>query len=347
MPPEPGGDADGGRLVRLQMDVGQGVLPPRDPVPRLGVEDARGAGLQGYAQLAQLSLVPLELALERLVVLGVVRVVLVPGHGRGDLRGGQEPPRGQQADHQVDQALGADARHALDASSDRACRHTSRAADWRRGLAHRVSAPGRRGALARWVSVGGIRWRSGTVTQLGRRWRGAAELSVRVGSETLRALAYPALVGEPAVGDRVLLNVTALHLGLGTGGYALVVALPDRLPPDPDGPGHVVKARYTPLQAVVLAADEESSPHRSVLAAAESLDGMPVVTAGLHSAVPAILAGIHERRPDARVGYVMTDGGALPAWFSLTLDALAGRLAGTVTTGQAFGGDLEATNVHS
>ncbi len=170
---------------------------------------------------------------------------------------------------------------------------------------------------------------------------------MRVGSETLRALAYPALVGEPAVGDRVLLNVTALHLGLGTGGYALVVALPDRLPPDPDGPGHVVKARYTPLQAVVLAADEESSPHRSVLAAAESLDGMPVVTAGLHSAVPAILAGIHERRPDARVGYVMTDGGALPAWFSLTLDALAGRLAGTVTTGQAFGGDLEATNVHS
>src|SRR5262245_19588084 len=143
---------------------------------------------------------------------------------------------------------------------------------------------------ARWVSVKQpsaevrvIRWRSGTVTQTGRRWRGAVELSVSVGSDVLSALAYPALVGEPTVGDRVLLNVTALQLGLGTGGYALVVAIPDRLPPDADGPGHVVKARYTPVQAVVLAADEESSPHRAALAESDTIGGMPVVTAGLHS----------------------------------------------------------------
>jgi hypothetical protein len=43
----------------------------------------------------------------------------------------------------------------------------------------------------------------------------------------------------------------------------------------------------------------------------------------------------------------MTDGGALPAWFSRTLDGLADLLCGTVTVGQAFGGDLEATNIHS
>ena len=42
----------------------------------------------------------------------------------------------------------------------------------------------------------------------------------------VRALAYPQLVGDPAVGDRVLLNVSALARGLGTGGYALVVAGP-------------------------------------------------------------------------------------------------------------------------
>ena len=74
---------------------------------------------------------------------------------------------------------------------------------------------------------------------------------------------------------------------------------------------------------------------------------MPVVTADLHSALPAILAGIHADRPAARVAYVMTDGGALPAWFSRTLDGLRGHLAGTVTTGQAFGGDLEASTVHT
>src|SRR5690606_29868965 len=121
----------------------------------------------------------------------------------------------------------------------------------------------------------------------------------------------------------------------------------DRLPPDPTGPGHVVKARYTPLQAIVLAADEEASPHRAALQEADDLDGMPVVLADLHSALPAVLAGIHAERPDARVAYVMTDGGALPAWFSRTVSDLADRLAGTVTVGQAFGGDLEATNVHS
>ena len=169
----------------------------------------------------------------------------------------------------------------------------------------------------------------------------------------MRALAYPDLVGDPVPGDRVLLNVGALVMGLGTGGYALVVALPDRLPADPvadgttrDG-GHLVKARYTPLQAIRLGVDEEASPHRTVMAAATSLDGMPVVTADLHSALPAVLAGVHADRPGARVAYVMTDGGALPAWFSRTLDGLREHLAGTVTPGQAFGGDLEAGTVHT
>ena len=170
---------------------------------------------------------------------------------------------------------------------------------------------------------------------------------------SVRALAYPELVGEPEPGDRVLLNVGALVMGLGTGGYALVVALPDRLPPDPDADGttrdagHLVKARYTPLQPIVSGVDEEASPHRAAMAAATSLDGMPVVTADLHSALPAILAGVHADRPAARVAYVMTDGGALPAWFSRTLDGLRDHLAGTITAGQAFGGDLEASTVHT
>ncbi len=190
------------------------------------------------------------------------------------------------------------------------------------------------------------------MTGLGRRWRGAVELDVDVDGDAVRALAYPTLVGEPRPGDRVLLNVGALALGLGTGGYALVVALPDRLPADPPGPagrdaGHMVKARYTPLQAIMMGVDEQASPNHDALAAADSVDGLPVVTADLHSALPAVLAGVRADRPEARVAYVMTDGGALPAWFSRTLDGLAGLLAGVVTVGQAFGGDLEAVNVHS
>lgn len=181
-----------------------------------------------------------------------------------------------------------------------------------------------------------------------RAWRGVVEVAVETDSGEIPALAYPDMVGEPHSGDRVLLNTTALDMGLGTGGFALVVALPDRLPTATfKGPGHIVKARYSPLQTVRLAVDEEDSPARAVMQRAEHLAGMPVVTADLHSALPAILAGILLDRPSAKVAYVMTDGGALAAGFSRILDSLAGTLAGTVTTGQAWGGDLEAVTVHS
>jgi hypothetical protein len=201
-----------------------------------------------------------------------------------------------------------------------------------------------------------ITWRSGTVSGIRREWPGAIELDVSVGEALVRALAYPALTGLPRPGDRVLLNTRALDLGLGTGGYALVVAIPDRLPPDPAPGGHLVKARYTPLQATVAGADEQGSPYHDVLRDADDVGGMPVVVADLHSALPAVLAGVFDQaertggnssRP--RVVYVMQDGGALPAWFSRTCAALAeaGWLAATVTTGQAFGGDLETVTVHT
>ena len=192
-----------------------------------------------------------------------------------------------------------------------------------------------------------IRWRRGRVTELGRAWSDAQELTVDVpGDGTLRALAHPSVVGLPRVGDDVLLNTTAWAQRLGTGGYALVVAVPDRLPADPTGPGHLVKGRYTPLQVTVQGVDEQETEHHATIAAAEDVGGMPVVVADLHSALPAVLAGVEATAP-LRVAYVMTDGGALPAAFSRTLDALADRLAGVVTVGQAFGGDLEAVTVHT
>ncbi|MGV9307234.1 DUF3866 family protein [Nonomuraea sp. NPDC003727] len=191
-----------------------------------------------------------------------------------------------------------------------------------------------------------IRWRKGEVVGIRREWPGAVELEVTVPEGTCRALAYPPLVGRPEPGDEVLLNTTALAMGLGTGGYAMVVAVPNRLPEDPDGPGHLVKARYTPLQATVLGADEQESPFHEVLREADSLDGMPVVVADLHSALPAILCGMS---PRPRVAYVMLDGGALPAWFSMAAARLreVGWLAGVVTVGQAFGGDVEAVTTHT
>ena len=188
--------------------------------------------------------------------------------------------------------------------------------------------------------------REGRVLGVTRTWPGAVELAVSVDGAEAAALAYPALVGAPEPGDRVLLNTSAVDLGLGTGGYHLVVALLDRLPPDAPAAGHIVKARYTPHQATVLGVSEEASPHAAALAAATSVDGMPVVVADLHSALPPVLVGVLERRPGARVAYVMTDRGALPLWLSRTVPAVRPLLCGTVTAGQAFGGDLEAVTLH-
>lgn len=198
-----------------------------------------------------------------------------------------------------------------------------------------------------------IQWREATVERVRAQWRGAVEYDVTLRgptSDTVLALAYTDLVGEPLPGDRVLLNVGALDRGLGTGGMALIVAIPDRLPADPGpGPGHIVKARYTPMQTMVLGVDEQESPHHEVLRNATGINAMPVIMADLHSAVPAILAGLREAEPEVRAVYVMTDGGALPIAFSRAVAGLteAGWLAGTVTVGQAFGGDLEAVNVHT
>jgi len=192
-----------------------------------------------------------------------------------------------------------------------------------------------------------IRWRVGEVVSTGREWSGALELETAVEGAILPALAYPVLVGRPELGDTVILNTSALSLDLGTGGYALVVAVPSRLPGDSAGPGHLVKGRYLPTQATVLGVDEQDSPHHQTLRDAESLDGMPVVIADLHSAVPAVLAGIRLDYPRAKVAYLMTDGGALVAWFSRTVSELADDLVGTVTVGQALGGDLEAVTVHT
>src|SRR5690625_2659476 len=198
-------------------------------------------------------------------------------------------------------------------------------------------------------------WRRGVVREIGPGWRGVQELLVEVtepveGRTQVRALFYLETTGSGRVGDEVILTAAALSRGLGTGGYAFVTCFPSRLPPDPPpAPGHIVKARYTPSQTMRLGVDEQESPHHLTLREAESLGGMPVVVADLHSALPAIVAGFRHHRPDARVVYVMTDGGALPHAFSRTAAALAeaGWVDGTVTVGQAYGGDWEAVNIYT
>ncbi|WP_200831543.1 DUF3866 family protein [Varibaculum vaginae] len=169
--------------------------------------------------------------------------------------------------------------------------------------------------------------------------------------ETLRALNYPPLNGEAKEGETVRFDCSPLQKNLGTGGFALVTAICGRLPEDvlPNDDGHIMKARYTPSQYMVSAVEEQESPFHEKMRQAEDLDGMPVVGIDLHSQLPAVIAGIRTEKPEAKVVYVYTDGGALPAFFSRNITTLReqGWLDAVITAGQAFGGDLEAINTFS
>jgi hypothetical protein len=114
--------------------------------------------------------------------------------------------------------------------------------------------------------------------------------------------------------------------------------------------GHIVKLRYTPLQLAVLSVEEEGSPYHSILGESDSLAGMPVMVASLHSLIaPIAVAFRHFAAQPARLAYLMTDGAALPLAFSKLAASLKekGLIATTITAGHAFGGDLEAVGIYS
>ena len=188
-----------------------------------------------------------------------------------------------------------------------------------------------------------IRIRRGIVRTVSAVRPGAQELEVEVDGASAPAISYPDLCGEVRPGDPVLLNATALELGLGTGGLYLVIAVEGRESPAEIPAGHVMKARYTPLQTAVSSVEET---HADLLEASAGLAQTPVVCAPLHSMLAPIAAGA-KRASDSRVAYVMTDGAALAGGFSRLVEQMnaAGLIDGWITCGQAFGGELEAVTV--
>jgi hypothetical protein len=192
-------------------------------------------------------------------------------------------------------------------------------------------------------------FRSAVVSELIESGADLVRVRASAGEGDLEAVGFPHMLGPVAVGDRIIVNTTGIELGLGTGGVGFILWNLDSAGPPPPGPGHIVKLRHTPWQTDVLAAEAPESPHHDRLATAASINGMAVVASSLHSQVAGIAAGMKQARPSATVGYLMTDGGALPlAWSRLVADLKAAALIDvTCTTGHAFGGDLESVNVFS
>src|SRR3954447_3335789 len=188
-------------------------------------------------------------------------------------------------------------------------------------------------------------YRTGEVVTLLEARRGLQRVEVDLGEGPERAYALPQLTGPVELGDRVVVNTTAVELGLGTGGGDVVHWNLERDGWSEPGPGHIIKGRYTSLQADVGSTEE----HLEALAEIDSIDGMPVVVAALHSQLPAVAAAFKARAPESRLAYVMTDGAGLPLAMSDLVASVcaAGLIDATITCGHAFGGDYEAVSAFS
>lgn len=166
-------------------------------------------------------------------------------------------------------------------------------------------------------------------------------LTVEVAGERRRAWADEQVVGEVRTGDEVIVNVEALDLGLGSGGFDVVhVNLTRGLEGAGAADAHVMKLNYTSLQHPVQPVEPEPASDEPVRA-------MPVLVFQLHGQLAPALWAATRARPGLRVGYLQTPGGALPGAMSRDVSSLLakGLLAGHVTAGPAYGGRQEAISV--
>lgn len=189
----------------------------------------------------------------------------------------------------------------------------------------------------------------GKVTEIFSARPGLTEVEVAVNGNVHKAINYDQLTGEIQKGDRVVLNTTAVTLGLGTGGYHFVISNLSQPNLELEGGGHIMKLRYTPQQLKVLSIEEEASGYSGIFNNFISLNGFPVVIFSLHSSLAPVAISFKTVRTRTKVVYIMTDGAALPAQLSETVFGLkqTGYLDGVITAGNAFGGDMEAVNIYS
>ena len=201
------------------------------------------------------------------------------------------------------------------------------------------------------------------------RLRAAAVRDVRPGLQRItlhdgsEAYALTDLCGPSDVDDELLVNASAVELGLGTGGAHVVhtnLSSPHLGAADA---GRLMKARYLSEQLGVSAVEEGVDTagakaantgdrgirgDRDDIAELPSLAGVRVVLCVLHSHALALAAAVRDATGEAP-GYVMTDGGALPFVLSDLAAACLERgvIATAVSAGQAFGAPIEAVTVAS
>lgn len=181
-------------------------------------------------------------------------------------------------------------------------------------------------------------------------------LVVEIGGERRAAWADTVLLGEMREGDEVVVNVAALELGLGSGGFDVVHVNLSRLGAEGGGGGkeHVIKLNYTSLQHPVEPVEGAGMASRPGPVTGPGSDAnrppgmarsaVPVLVLPLHGHLAPAAWAAAQASPGLKVGYVQTGGGALPGSLSRDVVELRrrGLLCGHITAGPAYGGEHEA-----
>jgi Protein of unknown function (DUF3866) len=180
---------------------------------------------------------------------------------------------------------------------------------------------------------------------------GEEPLTIDLDGERRPAWADTALLGAMRQGDEVVVNVEALDLGLGSGGFDVVhVNLTRGL----EGAGrdgeHVIKLNYTSLQHAVEPVEPPSSPPDERWGngrAERQAATVPVLVLPLHGHLAPAAWAAAEASQELKVGYVQTAGGALPGSLSRDVAELRKRelLCGHITAAPTYGGEHEAISV--
>jgi Protein of unknown function (DUF3866) len=213
-----------------------------------------------------------------------------------------------------------------------------------------------------------LKLRRATVLQAGPADGPEQDLTISLAGERREAIADVGLVGSSVQGDDVIVNVQARDLGLGSGGFDIVhVNLTRGLAGEGLDGAHVMKLNYTSLQHAVQPVEEaQAEPSRDGAQSGgpERSEGhpqgahgereaselmslpleRPVAVLALHGQLAAVAWAFAQARPEARLGFVQTAGGALAGGHSRTVRTLRERdlLAGHLTAGAAYGGEGEA-----
>jgi hypothetical protein len=181
---------------------------------------------------------------------------------------------------------------------------------------------------------------------------GEDTLTVEVEGARRRAWADVELLGEMREGDEVVVNVEALDLDLGSGGFDVVhVNLTRGLESSGAAGGeHVMKLNYTSLQHPVRPVelpvrrmgreDTKGAPEAS----RRTMTGLVLP---LHGHLAPAAWAVARALPGSKVGYVQSGGGALPGSFSHDVAELSERelLCGQIAAAPAYGAEHEALSV--